>query len=130
MDYQPFVPDLKDTVSRVRGYVPPENVGPGNVGWTTPYGTVEKGNIDLNNRPKVPNPNGGYSTVDSVNFTEKDGTEVLIPLVVGNAILKPRDAWKHYKQTGEHLGKFNSRAAAEAYAQKLHEDQAIQYGEE
>lgn len=29
-------------------------------------------------------------------------------------------AWEHYKQTGEHLGKFSSADNADAYAEILH----------
>src|SRR5215831_3004674 len=79
-----------------------------------PFGEdlVEPGNIDLNNRPIVYNPDGSISTEQSFSISE-NGTEVLIPQVVYGQIL-PRDAAiEHYQETGKHLGKFSSSDAAD-----------------
>jgi hypothetical protein len=96
-------------------------------------GLLERGNVDLKSRPMVYNPDGTISTVRSMNFGE-DGAEVLVPTVrkdpfhpMGGYIMSPDDAISHYRKTGEHLGKFSSPEAAEAYARNLHEEQAKQY---
>ena len=90
-----------------------------------------KGNIDLTNRPIFKNSNGAISTVDSIGITE-DGKEIVIPTIVrdknGNAKrLTENEAIKHYHETGEYLGKFNTRDEADEYAQTLHIDQDLYY---
>lgn len=90
-------------------------------------GQTEAGNIDLANRPVVHNSDGTISTVRSITVTDSDGKAGLIPTVVGDKVVSNADAIAHYNKTGEHLGKFESEAHADAYAEKLHEDQAKQY---
>lgn len=88
-------------------------------------GLVEAGNIDLANRPLVPF-EGDIATVRSMSFN--DGKqEVLIPTVVGNAVLSDEDAVNHYYETGQHLGKFETPRAATRYAIRLHKDQEKLY---
>lgn len=93
-----------------------------------PQGQTTPGNIDLNNRPMVKNPDGSTSTVRSITVTNDDGSAVLIPTVIGDKVVSNKDAIAHYNKTGEHLGKFKSEDAADVYASKLHNDQAKQYG--
>lgn len=123
------------------------NAGPGNVdkwikeigdprkGAAEPFygpanaaGMTTQGNIDLNARPVVKNKDGSISTVRSMSVNFGDG-EVLIPTVAadGSGILSDEDAIKQYKETGQHLGVFDTPEQATAYAENLHEEQAKQY---
>jgi len=89
-------------------------------------GLVEPGNIDLDNRSIVRNDDGSISTEESISF-EEDGAEILIPTVFDGAHHSDEEAIAHYHETGEHLGKFSTPEAADAFAQKLHERQGAYY---
>jgi hypothetical protein len=89
----------------------------------------EPGNIDLTKRPRVKNPDGSISTVRSMGVNI-DGREVLIPTVHPEGrIMSDEEAIAHYRQTGQHLGMFDTPAESDAYAQQLHEDQAKLYAQ-
>ncbi len=91
-------------------------------------GLLQEGNIDLNNRPKVANPEtGGESTVWSMSIGTPNG-EVLIPRVSDDGkILTPDEATDQFHKTGKHLGIFDNPDQATKYAKKLHKDQEQQY---
>lgn len=87
-------------------------------------GQLEPGNIDLKNRPHVKNPDGTTSTVRSISVGI-DGQEVLIPTVSPDGrVVSDDEAVALYRQTGAHLGKFDTPANATAYAQQFHNDYA------
>src|SRR5262245_56247513 len=82
----------------------------------------EPGNIDLVNRPRVKTPQG-TATIRSMSFTE-DGRVILVPTVSPDGrIMSPREAIDHYHRTGQFLGKFDSVKAANAAAERLHQEQ-------
>jgi hypothetical protein len=87
----------------------------------------EPGNIDIFNRPRVQNADGSISTVRSMSVNI-DGEEVLIPTVSpdGN-MLSDKQAVDLYRETGQHLGKFNTPEDATEYAHGLHNQQDTFY---
>lgn len=91
-------------------------------------GELRQGNIDLNARPVVKNADGSISTVRSMSVGFDDG-EYLIPTVAadGSRILSDEEAITQFKQTGKHLGVFDTPEHANAYAEALHNQQAAQY---
>lgn len=90
-------------------------------------GMVEPGNIDLNARPVVHNPDGSISTVRSIGVN-MDGREVLLPTVSPDgAVLSDADAVRLYRMSGKHLGVFDTPENSDAYARQLHEDQERLY---
>ena len=91
-----------------------------------------QGNIDLYARNTgLYDEDGNIMTVYSTSFREGN-QEVLVPMVVKKngkwvelTSVEQARAW--YEKTGEYLGKFRTVAAADAYANLLHEQQAILY---
>lgn len=94
-------------------------------------GLVEAGNLDLLHRQVAHLKNGMIATVHDISIgIEKDGKklEVLIPEVINGHLVSAKQAIAHYRATGDNLGSFSSIKAANAYAEKLHLEQAAYYG--
>jgi hypothetical protein len=110
-----------------------------------PKGLVEQGNLPIWTRPTIQNADGTHSS--ELSFSrEENGKEVLVPSIVNGKFMTPDGtmpplgrhdatgqyiptpqeqamqdaAWQHYKQTGQHLGKFDNPDNADAYADVLH----------
>ena len=63
------------------------------------------------------------STVFSESSAGPDMIEVLFPRVVNGKILSSEDAWKHYRNTGEHLGRFFDSGVASEMGERIHRQQ-------
>lgn len=94
---------------------------------------VVEGNIQWYGRPRVDPPKGtrtpegdlaSWGTVHSASKGE-DGLEVLFPTVYDGKWHSVEEAWRHYKKTGEHMGKFRTPDEATAYSMKYHNDASV-----
>lgn len=91
-------------------------------------GMLEEPTLDLAQQPRVTNPDGSISTVDSLSVN-LDGKEVLLPTVTAEGVHftgenAAAEAIAEFKKTGRHLGKFETPAAATAFGKQVHEDYA------
>lgn len=92
-------------------------------GPSTAPGMVKAGNIDLTKRPIVHRANGEVSSLYSASFGTPDG-EVLVPLISQDGkVLSIEEAKKQYAKDGKSLGVFKTPAAADEFANFLHEHQ-------
>lgn len=86
-------------------------------------GITQPGNVNLYDQPRVMNPDGSRSTVDSwgVNI---DGQELLLPSVTpdGRHLRTLDDVTAEYRRTGRHLGAFDSVDHSNSYASRLHNE--------
>lgn len=91
------------------------------------------GNINLYDRNTgLYDEDGNLMTVRSMSFfDDKEGKEILVPTIVKKdgvwTELTNDEAEDWYYKTGEYLGKFDTVEQANAYANRLHEQQAAMY---
>lgn len=86
-----------------------------------------KGNIDLYNRPRVRMSDGSIATIRSSSFNI-DGKEILLPTVSPEGVLLSDDeAIALYKETGQHLGIYDTIDEANAAGEQLHLQQQEYY---
>ena len=82
-------------------------------------GLVEPGNIPLKGRPLISMPGGDVGSEFSTSFNQ-GGKEVLVPTIFDGKQHTPKEAWKHYLQTGQHLGKYDNAEDADRAAEAIH----------
>src|SRR3954470_9925760 len=85
-------------------------------------GILEVGNVNLIDRPKFPTPDKGYQTVFTMTAGVDGGKVALLPRVIEGKMHTPKEAFEHFKNTGEHMGIFSSREAADKFDEQLHQD--------
>ena len=92
-------------------------------------GLVEPGNIPLKGRPLIDLGDGRVGSEYSIGI-EENGKEVLIPTIYDGERHSAAEAVQHYRETGQHLGKYSSIEAANQAAQIIHsrEDKALDDG--
>lgn len=109
--------------SLVAGYQP-RLAAADNGGYPAVDGLVERGNINLFDRPAVRNADGSTSSIRSIS-ANVNGVEVLMPTVSEDGrIMSDAEAIAQYRSTGRHLGKLRDVASADRYAEALHRQQA------
>ncbi len=87
---------------------------------------LTEGNIKLEDRPKIWNEKGEYSTVSTASFGidekgDENGKTVLLPTIINGKRVSGAEAFKHFKKTGEHMGIFKTKKEADKYDKQLHE---------
>lgn len=85
-------------------------------------GIIEVGNVNLIDRPQLPLPDKGYQTAFTMTAGLDGDKTVLLPRVIEGKMHTPQEAMKHFKETGEHMGIFESQQHADAFDKQLHED--------
>lgn len=85
-------------------------------------GILEVGNVNLVDRPAIPTPDKGYQTVYTMTAGIDNGKTALLPTVIEGKQYSPKEAFNHFKKTGEHLGIFKSQEHADAFDEQLHKD--------
>jgi hypothetical protein len=120
--------NFDDIIREVLQMQPPDKSGSLFQQGDTAEGLLVPGNINIHQRPVVRNRDGSVSTVRSASFEDENGRNVLIPTVIeGRGVVPIDQAIEYYKQTGQHLGMFDTPDNADTYAQSLHEQQAGEY---
>ena len=84
------------------------------------------GNIDLNHRKVVHNPDGSLSTERSLTVGYDDGI-YLIPTIINGKVVSDEEAIEHFEKTNEYLGFFDDEQEANNYAMILHNRQDWYY---
>lgn len=114
-------------VSIVSGQVASMDEAPGQGADMLTYAPqpIIPGNLPTEIRAEVTNPDGSVSTVRTISIGTEQG-EVLIPTVINGKVVSDEDAIRHFEETGENFGTFESPEDADAYAQALHEYHAGQ----
>lgn len=86
-------------------------------------GIVEVGNVNLIDRPGLPGiEKGAWGNIFTGTHELEGGKIALLPHIVNGVKLSGKEAFDHYKKTGEHAGIFESEASADAFDKQLHED--------
>ena len=89
---------------------------------------IVPGTVDTHSRPIHRNPDGSYSTLLSMSYGTPQG-ERLVPTVAPDGhIMSDDEAEQESARTGQHLGIYGDHYAADAAAQRLHDEGDAEYG--
>lgn len=105
-----------------KGYLQSKSNSPMQMTSNKPAGMITPGNIDLNNRPRVSNPDGSYSTVRTMTF-EEGGKTIMVPTIINGKQVSTKEAIDYYHKTGQHMGIFKDQKAADQYDEEMHKQQ-------
>lgn len=86
---------------------------------------VQSGNIDLKKRKAYKNKGGSVSTIKTIGIGEGNLETVIPTIGPKGRRMKNKQAIKHYKKTGKHLGKFRTRGAAADFARETSASQGL-----
>lgn len=84
-------------------------------------GLLEMATTNLVDRPGLPSPDRGYGNIFTGTFGIEGGKTALLPTIINGIKYSPKEAFEHFKNTGEHAGIFASKEQADAFDKLLHE---------
>jgi hypothetical protein len=121
---------LQDIVASLRAARAPLPTSPNTAPVAAAAPDSIAGNINLNQRPIVHNPDGSFSTVRSMSF-EENGQQVLVPTIDPQGKqMNVQESIDLYHRTGQHLGKFATEAQADSASAAISARQDRHFGQQ
>lgn len=100
--------------NNVRRFGTPDRDAAADLRGDVAYSAVYPATIDIGSYSLPAQANGAPGPLNTVTFSDETGLQVLLPLIRPNGVMITREeAIRQYYLTGEHLGKFRTKEAAE-----------------